>query len=206
MHRRNGSSVLDHSLLVVFYSIYDASSDHTGRRGKRSKKGPHDGPANNQAAPRADADVYDLTAAVTTPIHRFGFLLAMQILLTAGMEYTDFAEYVHSKSYKSFKNKLNGWKVWYEYCEDQHVTVTDLVEGRSEYILANFATVTKKRNVSPYKLLLGKTCAVFLLEQLKQQKELGRDRMVMDFIASVPRTQKAKKKFRAIWDSAILLD
>jgi hypothetical protein len=30
--------------------------------------------------------------------------------------------------------------------------------------------------------------------------------MVMDFVASVPRTQKAKKKFRAIWDSAVLLD
>jgi hypothetical protein len=96
--------------------------------------------------------------------------------------------------------------VWYEFCEDQHITVSHLIQQRANYLITDFITVTKKKKITSYTLLQAKTAAVFLLEQLNELKDLGKERMVMDFVASVPRTYKAKQKFKPIWDLTILLN
>jgi hypothetical protein len=118
VRRRNGLSILDHALLVVFYQTYDPKDDHTGQRPRRTKKGPINGPSSQQAPARPPADAHTLLQTITTPVHRFGFLFAMQILLTAEMPFLNFSRWVTNMSHSARKNRLNGWRYFYEYCED----------------------------------------------------------------------------------------
>jgi hypothetical protein len=53
---------------------------------------------------------------------------------------------------------------------------------------------------------MAKSAAIFLLEQLKNVKELGKDRMIMEFLASTASSVKAKHRYTTIWDLNILLD
>jgi hypothetical protein len=60
-------------------------------------------------------------------------------------------------------------------------------------------------NIKPYIRLMAKSAAIFLLEQLKNVRELGKDR-IMEFIASTASSVKAKPRYTTIWDLNILLD
>jgi integrase len=61
-------------------------------------------------------------------------------------------------------------------------------------------------NIKPYIRLMAKSAAIFLLEQLKNVEDLGKDRMIMEFIASTASSIKAKPRYTTIWDLNILLD
>jgi hypothetical protein len=53
-------------------------------------------------------------------------------------------------------------------------------------------------NINPYIRLMEKSAAIFLLEQLKNVKDLGKDRMIMEFIASTASSIKAKPRYTTI--------
>jgi hypothetical protein len=61
-------------------------------------------------------------------------------------------------------------------------------------------------NLSPYMTILSKSAAIFLLEQLKAIKDLGKDRMVKDFVSFSPPSKKPSRKYKFIWDLTTLLD
>jgi hypothetical protein len=53
---------------------------------------------------------------------------------------------------------------------------------------------------------MAKSAAIFLLEQLKNVKDMGKDRIIMEFVASTASSVKAKPRYITIWDLNIILD
>jgi hypothetical protein len=73
-------------------------------------------------------------------------------------------------------------------------------------IVMDFSSYMTDANFSSYMTILSKSAAMFLLEQLKAIKDLGKDRMVKDFVSFIPPSKKPSRKYKYIWDLTILLN
>jgi hypothetical protein len=144
-------------------------------------------------------NVLDLFHFITTERHRFGAALALQILTTAEFKLPSFIVWFTRMSKDKRRKELNSLKLWYEYCEDEHVTVDKTMQSRHfNFFVTDFILRVFQANVKPYIRLMAKLAAIFLLEQLKNVRELGNDRMIMDFVASTASSVKAKPRYTTI--------
>jgi hypothetical protein len=151
--------------------------------------------------------VLDLLKTITTPEHRPGVALAYQMLTTAGMSFSNFAFWVIRMLKEARRKRLAAWKVWYEYCEYSHTSVERMVQApRPTFIITDFIVYICQMEIVPYLRLMAKSAAIALLEQLKDVKELGKDRMVKEFLAITASAVKVKPKYTTIWDVTKLLD
>jgi hypothetical protein len=131
----------------------------------------------------------------------------MQILMSAEMSFPNFSRWITNMSHSARKNRLKGWRYFYEYCEDTQTSVTRLEQTKHpNYIVTDFISYMTDANFSPYMTILSKSAAIFLLEQLKAIKDLGKDMMVKDFVSFIPPSKKPSRKYKFIWDLTILLN
>jgi hypothetical protein len=105
------------------------------------------------------------------------------------------------------RKRLNAWKIWYEYCEDEHVSVEKiLASNHPNFLVTDFIVYMCEKKITPSARLNAKSAAIYLLEQVKNVKEIGKDRMVKEFLAMTATSLKSRPRYTAVWDLTILLN
>jgi hypothetical protein len=63
----------------------------------------------------------------------------MQILLIAGMSFSNFCFWFLGSSYDTRRKRMNHWLWWYYYCEDRHLTVKRMIEkDHPNFLITDF--------------------------------------------------------------------
>jgi hypothetical protein len=184
---------------VVIGTIHDEEAGNPRTGGRRAEEGSDRGPTSPESPPGPDSNVLDLFRFITTERHRFGAALALQILTTAEFKLSNFIVWFTRMSKDKRRKRLNSWKLYYEYCEDEHLTVDKVINSQHpNFYIMDFILRISQVNVKPYIRLMAKSAAIFLFGQLKNVKELGKDRMIMEFVASTASSIKAKLRYTTI--------
>jgi hypothetical protein len=204
MLRCSGRSVLANSFLVVIRTITAAEASQPGAQPRHANKGPIDATAVTPSW--RHCNVSDLIKSVTTLPHRYGLAFAMQMLLSAGMSIPSFAFWVLQRSYDSRRKRLNAWRLWYEFCEDKHITTDTLSLSRHpNFFITDFILYLSDKKISPDARAKAKSSAIYLLEQISGVADIGKERLVKDFQGLTATAPKPRPRYSTIWDLSILL-
>ena len=110
-------------------------------------------------------------------------------------------------SHTARRHRLNAWNLWYQFCLRWSLSVRVLHSiSNPSFLVSEFLLFMFERNTPPSARAAAKSAAVFLLERLTGVRDLGHDRMVMDFTASTASAKSTRPKYKSIWDLSILLD
>jgi integrase len=131
----------------------------------------------------------------------------MQMLLSAGMSVSTLAFWILQRSADSRRKRLNAWRLWYEFCEDRHITTEALSSSRHpNFFITDFILYLCDRNISADARSKAKSSAIYLVEQISGGSDLGKERLVKDFQAQTATSHKPRPRYSTIWDLNILLE
>ena len=148
-----------------------------------------------------------LLLSINPSSYRLGFLWSLQILTISGMPFSDFCHWFNTMSYDARRHRLNSWLVWYGFCEIRRHSVAFIRSfPNPHFLISNFLLYMAERDFPNTTRRNAKTAAVFLVEQLCSISNLGKHRVVVDFVASTSIPRVAKPKYKTIWDLDILLN
>jgi hypothetical protein len=128
-------------------------------------------------------------------------------MFSAGFKISLFFIWFTQMKFDARRKRLNAWKTWYEYCEDEHETVQKIrANDHPNFLISDFVVYMVEKKITPSKRLNAKSAAIYILEQIKNVKELGKDRLVKEFLAITNTSVKSKPRYTTIWDITILLN
>jgi hypothetical protein len=124
------------------------------------------------------------------------------------MSFPAFLHWVNDMKYDAKRHRINAWHHWYNFCEDQHLTIPSLiVSNNPAHLISDFLLYLLEGKVASSPARAAKSAAVFLLEQLLNISDLGHNRVVTSFTASTTSApSSSKSRYRTIWDLDILLN